>query len=340
MDQLFHNLKIPNVATLPMTNENGYAGMGNRVLLSSSQAILVADVVCDIRSFLSVAAVNRAGALDTLEECWRDILAYFEKKKGGRLSLVLASVSRKLAGIPLAKGLREVPVVSLLGEIFVRHDEFSRKNVAGYLEDRGVAVRIAPVTEYLAYSNHIINQGLAEKEQTLADQMRLRLMAGVQEWWERRIKTILARSGCYRFEMIGVEKTIGSASHLMDENFRGECILTVGLSMREILNDSCGVISIGPFGCMPSRVAEAILKKEMNAEGKLRMKIPFRNQALLREVPEFPFLAIETDGSPFPQLVEANLEAFVVQAKRVHEKMKARAGEGKPAKRFAVALGQ
>jgi predicted nucleotide-binding protein (sugar kinase/HSP70/actin superfamily) len=92
--------------------------------------------------------------------------------------------------------------------------------------------------------------------------------------------------------------------------------------MREILSDSCGVISIGPFGCMPSRVAEAVLKKEMNAKGKLRMRTRFHNRTLLEGLAEFPFLAIETDGSPFPQLVEANLEAFVVQARRLHEKIK------------------
>jgi predicted nucleotide-binding protein (sugar kinase/HSP70/actin superfamily) len=101
----------------------------------------------------------------------------------------------------------------------------------------------------------------------------------------------------------------------------------VGLSMREILHDSCGVISIGPFGCMPSRVAEAVLKKEMNVKGKLRMRPAFHNKALLEGLAEFPFLAIETDGSPFPQLVEANVEAFVVQARRVHEKMK-KSGQG------------
>jgi predicted nucleotide-binding protein (sugar kinase/HSP70/actin superfamily) len=122
--------------------------------------------------------------------------------------------------------------------------------------------------------------------------------------------------------MIAVEKTIASAAHIMSDHFRGECILTVGLSLREILHDSCGVVSIGPFGCMPSRVAEGVLKKEMNASGKRRMNMSFRHRELLDEITEFPFLAIETDGSPFPQLVEANLEAFVVQARRVHEKMK------------------
>jgi hypothetical protein len=36
---------------------------------------------------------------------------------------------------------------------------------------------------------------------------------------------------------------------------------------------------------------------------------------------------VETDGSPFPQLVEANLEAFVLQARRVHGIMTGERGE-------------
>jgi predicted CoA-substrate-specific enzyme activase len=322
MDQMFRANGITNAAAFPMTNENGYAGLGTTALLAASQAIMVADIFCEIRSFLSVAARDREFAQMTLEECWREVLKYFEGKLTLSFSVLLSSVSRRLRGIPLVMGPGDVPIVSLLGEIFVRHDEFSRKNITEYLETRGFMVKVAPVSEYLAYSNYIVNQHLGDKEFSLKDQVKMRLTSGVQEWWERRIKTALAKSGCYKFEMIRVEKTMASARHLMNENFRGECILTVGLSMREILSDSCGVISIGPFGCMPSRVAEAVLKKEMNAKGKLRMRTRFHNRTLLEGLAEFPFLAIETDGSPFPQLVEANLEAFVVQARRLHEKIK------------------
>jgi hypothetical protein len=38
-------------------------------------------------------------------------------------------------------------------------------------------------------------------------------------------------------------------------------------------------------------------------------------------VDELPFLAIESDGSPFPQVIAAKLEAFCLRAKRVHENM-------------------
>jgi predicted nucleotide-binding protein (sugar kinase/HSP70/actin superfamily) len=119
--------------------------------------------------------------------------------------------------------------------------------------------------------------------------------------------------------MIEVDKTINGVSHLINENFRGECILTIGVAMREILNDSCGVISIGPFGCMYSRMAESILKKEMTIEGKRRIQGWNNRVNFFKEIGKLPFLSIESDGNPFPQLTEANLESFVLQAKRIHK---------------------
>jgi predicted nucleotide-binding protein (sugar kinase/HSP70/actin superfamily) len=143
----------------------------------------------------------------------------------------------------------------------------------------------------------------------------------VQEWWETRIKTIFGASGLYHNENIEIEKTIKSAEHLIDRNFRGETILTVGLGLREILTDCCGVISIGPFGCMPSRMAESILKKEMTVSGLARVDGHNIDQVIYQEIDKLPFLAIETDGSPFPQLIEANLEAFVIQVRRINDLM-------------------
>ena len=214
-----------------------------------------------------------------------------------------------------------MPVVSLVGEIFVRCDEFSRKNIVDYLERAGFMVRVAPIAEYLSYNNLVVNAGLGEHALTQGERMRIRLTSRLQEWWEWRIKSLLSRSGVYPFDLVEVEKTIGSARHLININFRGEAILTVGLALREILAPSCGVISIGPFGCMPSRVAEAMLKKEMNVEGKSRLPGWNNRARAFEDIGDLPFLAIETDGMPFPQIIEANLESFVLQARRVHERL-------------------
>jgi len=317
--QNIENLKIPNAAVFTLTDENGYGGMGIGSLIKGWQGIVISDVFSDIRSMLAVAAQDKEQALGTLEECWQDLIKFFEGKTKGGITKMLDKTAARLAQIPLKMKPADVPVVSIIGEIFVRRDEFCRKNIADYLENRGFAVKVAPISEFLCYSNYVLNSKPDDMELKFTDALRTRLTSKLQEWWERKLKTVLAKSGLYRFEMVEVEKTINSATHLMDIRFRGEAILTIGLALREILNDSCGVISIGPFGCMPSRVSEAILKKEMNVTGKARIPGWEKKAHEYADIGEFPFLAVETDGSPFPQLIEANLEAFVLQAGRLHD---------------------
>jgi predicted nucleotide-binding protein (sugar kinase/HSP70/actin superfamily) len=312
---------IENAAVLSLTDENGYAGLGVRTLLKSWQALVVSDVLGDIRSMLSVAAKDKDEALAVFEKEWETLLNYFEGRLSAQLSTLLTTMAKRLSAVALKRKIAEVPVISLVGEIFVRRDEFSRKNIVDYLENRGFMVRVAPVTEFMSYSNYVMNSGIGDREFTRKERVRIRLTGHIQEWWEWRIKSILSRSGLYKYEMIEVEKTIDSVRHLLNVNFRGEAILTVGLALREILHDSCGVISIGPFGCMPSRVAEAILNREMDVEGKKRIPGWEKRAAQFADIGDFPFLSIETDGMPFPQIIEANLEAFVLQARRVHEKL-------------------
>ncbi|MDR0307120.1 MAG: acyl-CoA dehydratase activase [Chitinispirillales bacterium] len=327
--QHIENNKIPNAAVFTMTDENGYGGLGTRRLLRAWQSIVISDVFSDMRSMLTVTASDKKQALDILEECWQELIRFFEGSVSGNVSGVLTKIAKRLSQVPLKTKLSEVPVVSLIGEIFVRRDEFCRQTIVNYLEDRGFTVKVAPISEFLCYSNFVINSKLDERQRDFKEMLRVRLTSQLQEWWERRIKSILAQSGLYHFEMVEVEKTIEAGEHLINVNFRGEAILTVGLALREILNDSCGVISIGPFGCMPSRVAEAILKKEMNVTGKARLPGWKEKAHEYEEIGEFPFLAVETDGSPFPQLIEANMEAFVLQAKRLHEFHKQRKSDVK-----------
>jgi len=39
-------------------------------------------------------------------------------------------------------------------------------------------------------------------------------------------------------------------------------------------------------------------------------------------VAELPFLAVESDGNPFPQMINAKLEVFLLQAARAHRIMR------------------
>jgi predicted nucleotide-binding protein (sugar kinase/HSP70/actin superfamily) len=121
---------------------------------------------------------------------------------------------------------------------------------------------------------------------------------------------------------LNIDAVIEAGKRYISPNMTGEAILTVGGALVDVASHVSGVIAIGPFGCMPNRVSESILNTAMNREGKLAtepLNASLRN--ILQDVDDLPFLAIETDGSPFPQLIQAKLEAFCLRAERLHAEM-------------------
>ena len=69
---------------------------------------------------------------------------------------------------------------------------------------------------------------------------------------------------------------------------------------------------------MPNRIAEAVAGKTMGREKKRATRDPELTRRVLSRLDHLPFMAIETDGNVFPQVVEARLESFVLQVKRLH----------------------
>ena len=64
--------------------------------------------------------------------------------------------------------------------------------------------------------------------------------------------------------------------------------------------------------------------KAMHRQDKLRLTPSNTHlQKTLANIEELPFLAIESDGSAFPQLISAKLESFCLRAERLHAKMRA-----------------
>jgi hypothetical protein len=73
---------------------------------------------------------------------------------------------------------------------------------------------------------------------------------------------------------------------------------------------------------MPSRLAESVLSKSFSTDA-LAGLYPWRVRRLpAQALGPLPLLTVETDGNPFPQLTWARLEAFSLQAMRLHEAMK------------------
>ena len=123
----------------------------------------------------------------------------------------------------------------------------------------------------------------------------------------------------YEYKVIEVNKIISNVKDLISPALTGEAILTIGSAITEIVDEVSGVISIGPFGCMPGRIAEAVISEKMNTKKLLISPNKQLIEKVMKKHPALPFLSIETDGNVFPQIIEAKLETFCLQVERLHQ---------------------
>ena len=190
------------------------------------------------------------------------------------------------------------------------------------IAEHGVAVKVSGLMEWIYYTDWCVRQRFPGEKIELGKQLSIFLRAHFMRKHEKIIKKIFAGTGLYAYKLEDIQSVIDPVRHLINPQLTGEAVLTVGSSLTEILKHYCGVIAIGPFGCMPNRVAEAVLSMEMNREGKVATGIKGAEQMeQFKEIEELPFLAIESDGNPFPQIITAKMEAFMLQARRVHRAM-------------------
>ena len=322
MEDLIRRLKIPNVALFSLTSENSYAGLGNAFQLKVWWGIVISDLMEDIRSMILANATDTQAAIRIFDQEWGLILGELEKGDFHRLEGQLVRTAEQFGRIPMKLPVQEVPTISLLGEIFVRRDSLSRQYLIERLAEKGFATICSPIAEWILYSDYIVDKGLVDYKMSKMEKLAFVLKKKSMARYKKRIKSILSRSGLVHDEPLDIQLIIDNATPYISPSLTGEAILTVGSSLTEIASHACGVIAIGPFGCMPNRVSEAILNETMNREGKLATD-PYnkRLRSLLTNIEDLPFLAIESDGSPFPQLINAKLETFCMQAERLHDRM-------------------
>jgi len=320
MRDMIEKMRIKDTTLLSLSSDDSYGGFKVRDILKIWTGIVLSDVMQDTRAFLLASAAQPDQAVRELRNQWQRITATLENDIDN-LDPVLESVVAELKTIELRKKVHETPWVLLTGEIYVRNDGLSRQYIVEKLAREGIATKTSGVSEWIYYSDWCVEQKLKNGQPDFKQRMGLLFRSYFLRKYEKRIKNIWKDSGLAHVKMENINHLLDHVSHVINPRLEGgEAVLTVGAAITEILDPFCGIIAIGPFGCMPNRVSEAILSREMNREGKLASgsaKEHMKN--ILDKHEDLPFLSIESDGSPFPQVITAKLEAFTLQAWRFHQ---------------------
>ncbi|MEW5821614.1 MAG: acyl-CoA dehydratase activase [Cyanobacteriota bacterium] len=319
LNKLIKNKQLSNVALLTLTSENSYAGIGTQNSLKILKAFIIADIMDNIRKALIVLAVNKEESSIIFSDQWSKIIHCLKSDDYNNLYTVIEDVAYTLKKIPLKYPLNEAKIVSILGEIFVRKNEFSCQNLVELLAKKDIIAQTATTTEWLNYVDYLVNENILESEFGIIDKLKFKIKVNLQARFEHKIIQILSKSGLCHCEPTNINKLIEYGKNFVNINLTGEPILVIGSFFKEIIESVHGVISIGPFACLPTRVTEAILSKESTLANKILIDGKQDKYHDYKSIDKLPFLSIESDGNPFPAIIESRIEAFCLQVDRIHK---------------------
>jgi predicted nucleotide-binding protein (sugar kinase/HSP70/actin superfamily) len=189
------------------------------------------------------------------------------------------------------------------------------------LAEKDIITVRAPLMEWILF----ISYNVRYLQRRKVDKKVL-LTAWLQHWLttyiERRTKRILGRSGFYEPHFINIDAIVKDGNQFVDTVIIGEIILVIGAFFREIAHEVHGVVHVGPFACLPTRIIESIVTAEsqnhLRKNERIRRVSNFKNLSRYHVLPN---VSIEMDGNPLPQIVEARIEAFALQVDKLYKQM-------------------
>ncbi len=321
LKDIIQSKKMINHGVITLSDENSFGGFGQEFILRAFIGITIGDVMQNIYNAILALAVDNKTALELFNREWKKIMVKIETGSSRDIYKQLKLSAIELKNIEQIYSLEEAVKVALVGEIYVRNEDFSRRELVAKLQEHNIVIKTSPIVENLFYANYQAKRLYKQQMPTVGSRIKFKLQEVIQRKIELRIKSILAESGFVENHPVDIKRIVKHSKGLIPIDMEGEAILTVGSALSEIVNHASGVISLGPFGCMHSRVAESILNVNMNVNGKTTASDkPLDLNG--SEIINLPFLSVETDGNLFPQIIQSKLEIFILQTMRLHQILK------------------
>ncbi|MDR2405753.1 MAG: acyl-CoA dehydratase activase [Deltaproteobacteria bacterium] len=188
---------------------------------------------------------------------------------------------------------RPLPRVGLVGEIYVRNNDFANEDIIKRLEGLGAQVEVPPLIEWIFYTG-FVNNMRAKRAGNLERRLKTRLTLMVQDYELKRLE----RSFNGLFKDLERDPPVSDVVRLgerfLDKSFQGEGILSLGKGLEFYERGTRGLVNIMPFTCMPGTVVGSLSTRFRELAGGM------------------PLLNLAFDGQSQTN-TQARLEAFMYQ---------------------------
>jgi len=307
-ENLFKDMKIENVVIVTLDSDNSYKELGQEFTRNAWWGLIIADYMKDIETSLRTLALDRESALARYNELWKDLIGVAEKDLS-KVIPYLENIAQEIKKIPLKQSVEETPKVLIVGEIYVRRDDFAVAELVNILADKGIIGKVSGISEWLYYCDHTRRHELLTNynlhpwykkwtSQELRDLIEWKLEALWKHNVESKVKKALSSTGL----LISVPHDMGSIIETADSNFvtselYSEISISSGVAAEAMQTDYSGVVNISPFACLIGRVIEGLVT-------------PWSRDK------KYPIISVEIDGEIIPPNIINKLDIFAMNVLR------------------------
>ena len=256
---IFNKQGWDGIRILSPSAENAYAGLEPTARMLLWHGALVGDILRKLGMRRRPYERRRGETDEVVERGLRAIEAALERGDTAAVSDRLAKLVDEVARIPCRDESR--PLVGVVGEIYVRCDPFINGQVCRRIEELGGEAWLAPIAEWILYTNYL--QGLILKEtgglKARLERVRVWLEKNLFfEKWERHYYRIAEPVLHGRHEH-HVADVLEAGGRYLPWQFEGEAILTLGRAALFFQRDGArAVVNASPMFCMPGTITTSI----------------------------------------------------------------------------------
>jgi predicted nucleotide-binding protein (sugar kinase/HSP70/actin superfamily) len=306
-DRILRETGYDNIAVLKLNSDNSYNEMGPSFSKLAWHAICTGDAMKDLKSGIRVCLKNPQEGFDIIDHYWKKMLGIFEFGTiGTEIPKVITKMSLKLRDLPRLRSVDDVKKVLIVGEIFVRRDDYSVSTLIDILTEWDILVRISGLGEWIHYLDFVRELELKKRmsnrsflKKTLSDYYwKLGLMKAEFKWKyhvQHKIEEAFKLSGLFPPAPCDMKKIMARAHEFTSKYFETEATLSPSVAAEAMNDGYAGIVIIAPFACLPGRLIESIYE-------------PWARDRNL------PVIALENDGNVYPPNLISKINIFSLNA--------------------------
>ncbi|HON57976.1 MAG TPA: acyl-CoA dehydratase activase [Smithella sp.] len=310
-ENLFKDLHLENVVVFTLDSDNSYNELGPEFSKYAWWAIMISDYMKDIETALRTCAADPQRALEIYNKLWHKMIKQAEKDIT-KLLPRLDEIAREIAKIPLKKTLDSCPKILIIGEIYVRRDDFAVDQLIELFSKNGIMAKVSNVTEWVYYCDFTRRLELNKRLKLMpwyrqpfshefSEMIQWKIEHAYKKGVEKKIRKTLSISGLLPKVPHNMDEIMANTEkHFVSHELYSEISISSGVAATAMMDGYAGIVNISPFACLIGRVIEGVLT-------------PWARER------KYPVISIEIDGNLLPPGIVNKLEIFMLNVLRFQQ---------------------